>query len=222
LIKENYTDTGEIAVLHFHVLDSAKVGLSEISIDVSPDNTFDTDYNDVHFNVVDGGVNIMGEITTTTTTETTFTSMSTITTAEITSTSTSTSTITTTEITTTSTSTEIVSKNIASDDDLCKWSIKDYKKKTGKSAENTEITVNQNGMYEISITDNSGNLLDTYTINPENGKGKNSKGEEVNLPQTGNNSVGTAVATTSAFVLTITGVLAIIKSGIFNKKRENE
>ena len=61
------------------------------------------------------------------------------------------------------------------------------------------------GNYLIIITDKSGSLLETYTIDPETGKGTNSNGEEVDLPQTGNNSL--------TLLLIMLGSLSLIGMG---------
>ena len=71
------------------------------------------------------------------------------------------------------------------------------------------------------MTDADGNLLDTYVIDPVTGVGTGSDGKEVNLPQTGNNSLGTA-ATAAALALTLTGVFVVTKSDIIRKKKEEE
>ena len=98
-----------------------------------------------------------------------------------------TTTITTTELSETTTTTKILN-NIVSDEELCEWAVNDYQEKNGITAENTKLTVNSDGMYEIELSDESGNALDTYIIDPITGIGTDSSNEEVNLPQTGNNS----------------------------------
>ena len=67
---------------------------------------------------------------------------------------------------------------------LEKWSAKDYQDKTGTSA-NAEITAKGDDQYEITLTDDSGKVLDTYTIDPDTGVGTDTAGNEVDLPQTG-------------------------------------
>ncbi len=57
----NYTDNGTIAVLHFHVLDTAGAGSTYISINPDAGNIFDYDFNDVPFDVEYGEVTIVQE-----------------------------------------------------------------------------------------------------------------------------------------------------------------
>ena len=156
---------------------------------------------------------------TTTTIETTTTTSSTTTTTTTETTTTTTST-TTTEATTTTTST--TAKNVASDDDLCKWAINDYKDKTGVTPANAAITDTSDGKYTITLTDDAGNVLDTHVIDPETGVGTNAANEEVNLPQTGNNSLSSMTLALAAFAMTGIGMAAVVGSGVLKKKEENE
>lgn len=247
LATDNYTDTGSVAVFHFNVLDTAESGLSEIKINVEADNTFDVNMDDVAFESVNGGIEIAGEETTTTTTETTTTTTTTTTTAATTTTeettttteettTTETTTTTTTEATTTTTeettteSTTTVSetttttteKYFASEDELCNMAIEDYKQKTGTTPAKAEATTNADGTLSIVLTDESGKVLDTYVIDPVTGIGTNSNGSEVNLPQTGNNSMKTVAATSAALALTLLGSFAVVKSGVIRKKEDEQ
>ena len=52
-----------------------------------------------------------------------------------------------------------------------------------------EVKPASDGMYEIILKDKDNKVLDTYTIDPKTGQGTNSANEEVDLPQTGNNSM---------------------------------
>ena len=89
--------------------------------------------------------------------------------------STETSTLTTTSSTTSVT-------NIA-DEDLCSWAINDYQKKTGIVPANAEITARSENACEITLTDENGNILNVYTVDPKTGTGTDSSNAEVNLPQ---------------------------------------
>ena len=55
-----------------------------------------------------------------------------------------------------------------------------------------------------------------YTIDPETGIGTDADGEEINLPQTGNNDVRTAAACAAAILMILAGAAAIALS-----RREN-
>jgi hypothetical protein len=97
----------------------------------------------------------------------------------------------------------------------------DYKAKTGTDAAETVLKDNRDGTYSIILSDDKGNVLDTYTIDPTTGKGKNSNGDAVDLPQTGNNSLDTVTLVTIAVIFTLVGAYAIAKSGFYRKKEEN-
>ncbi len=247
LARENYTDTGEIAILHFNVLDSAKSGLSEIKINVEAENTFDVDLVDVPFEGINGGVEIKGTepittatttvtTTTTSTTDTTTTTSTTETTTTTETTISTTATTTTTEettITTTTTTTLTVTapvttatvttnKYFASEDDLCSMALEDYKQKTGTTPAKAEASTNADGTLSIVLSDENGNVLDTYVIDPVTGIGTSSNGSEVNLPQTGNNSLKTVTAASAALALTLIGSFAVVKSGVIRKKEDEQ
>ena len=99
---------------------------------------------------------------------------------------------------------------------------KDYESKNGKAPANTAAKENANGTVTIEITDAAGKVLDTYTVNPDTGIGKDSKGGEVNLPQTGNNSLGTAAALAAALLLLGAGSAAVAGSGVLRRKDEEK
>lgn len=247
LATDNYTDTGSIAIFHFNVLDTAESGLSEIKINVEADNTFDVNMDDVAFDGINGGVEIAGTETTTTTTETTTTTTTESTTTTTTTTTTTeetttTEATTTTEETTTETTTEETTtteattataettilettttvKYFASEDDLCNMASEDYKQKTGTAPAKAEATTNADGTLSIVLTDEGGKVLDTYVIDPVTGIGTSSDGSEVNLPQTGNNSLKTVTAATAALALTLLGSFAVVKSGVICKKEDEQ
>ncbi len=101
------------------------------------------------------------------------------------------------------------------DDQLEIWTEKDYKDKTGTAAR-AEITGWTDDEYEITLTDEEGKVLDTYTVNPDTGIGTNGDGKEVNLPQTGMSGVHKTIAGLAA-LMTFTGVALVKKS-----RREDE
>ena len=83
------------------------------------------------------------------------------------------------------------------------WSQKDYQDKTGTTA-NAAITGWSDTEYEITLTDDDDNVLDTYTVNPDTGVGTDAQGKEVNLPQTGMSGAHKAFAGLAA-LMTIAG-----------------
>lgn len=124
--------------------------------------------------------------------------------------------------TTTSTSvseTTITEKTIhATDEELCEWAGNDYQSKHGTKYTNAVMSVMDDGKYEITITDKTGKVLDKYIIDPETGKGTDSADNEIDLPQTGNNSPTDMLMAVLAFMLMGLGIFGIKVS--FGKKRQ--
>ncbi|MDE5853494.1 MAG: LPXTG cell wall anchor domain-containing protein [Ruminococcus sp.] len=159
--------------------------------------------------------------------ETTITTISATTSSKSKTTTTTTSTttestITTTEPTTTSSTMTTTVKHIASDEVLCDWSINNYNDQKGIMPDSAEITEKSDGKYQITLTDNSDNVLDVYVINPETGIGTDSSGNEVNLPQTGNNSLKNVLTAVGAFMMTAFGFCAVKLSGITRRKKNEQ
>ncbi|MDE6658355.1 MAG: LPXTG cell wall anchor domain-containing protein [Oscillospiraceae bacterium] len=128
-------------------------------------------------------------------------------------------TVVTTEEPTTTTATV---QHIASDEDLCDWAINDYEDKTGITPANAEINQDADGQYEITLTDDTENVLDVYVIDPNTGVGTDSNHEEVNLPQTGNNSLTNILIALSGLMTTAFGFLAVKSSGMIRRKKEEK
>ena len=108
-------------------------------------------------------------------------------------------------------------ENTYSLDELCEMALNDYQKKTGSRPESAEASVNADGTVTIQLGGQ-----ETYTVDPVTGKGTDSSGKTVNLPQTGNNSLPTAVAGITASLFTAGGAFAVLKSGIFRRKKKND
>lgn len=163
------------------------------------------------------------ETTISTTEETTETETTTSTTEETTATETTTSTTeeitipTTTIITTTDTT-----NYFASVEEMCEMASKDYKEKNGTVPAKSEAVTNADGTVSILLKNKGGETLCIYTIDPVTGVGTDNSGKEVNLPQTGNNSLGVVATATAALALTVTGAVAVMKSGVIRKKNDNE
>ena len=154
--------------------------------------------------------------TTSTTKESTTASETTITT--ITSASDTESTAATSATTITTATTTSVT-NIA-DEDLCSWAINDYQKKAGIVPANAEITARSEETCEITLTDENGNVLDVYTVDPKTGTGTDSSNAEVNLPQTGNNSMTNWLLCVGAALFMAFGFGAVKASGILKRKED--
>ena len=109
--------------------------------------------------------------------------------------------------------------NIA-DDDLCSWAINDYQKKAGIVPANAEITARSEEACEITLTDENGNVLDVYTVDPKTGTGTDSSNAEVNLPQTGNNSMTNWLLCVGAAMFMAFGFGAVKASGVLKRKED--
>ena len=81
---------------------------------------------------------------------------------------------------------------------FAEMSRKDYQKKNGGTVTANAVR-NDDDTVTVTIKDKNGNTVDTYVLDAKTGIGENSKGEEVNLPQTGTtNPAAAAVATGAA------------------------
>ena len=100
-------------------------------------------------------------------------------------------------------------QHIASDEDLLKWVKVDYEKKTGVAVYPEYISKTKE-KYEVAVKDKTGNVLDTYIIDPKTGTGINNAGD-VDLPQTGMSGAHKAVAGLAA-LMGITGIALVKRS----------
>ncbi|MDE5883918.1 MAG: LPXTG cell wall anchor domain-containing protein, partial [Oscillospiraceae bacterium] len=157
-------------------------------------------------------------VATTSAPETTTTVATTSTIAETTTSATEATTI---EQIVTEETTETAATHIASDEDLCDWAIVDYEDKTGVTAADAQITNEANGQYEITLTDQNDKVLDVYIIDPNTGTGVEvNHNEEVNLPQTGNNSLTNLLIAVGAFMMAGIGFYTVKASGVIRRKEE--
>ena len=72
----------------------------------------------------------------------------------------------------------------------------------------------------LTLTDENGNVLDVYTVDPKTGTGTDSSNAEVNLPQTGNNSMTNWLLCVGAAMFMAFGFGAVKASGIFKRKED--
>lgn len=191
----------------------------------------------------DGNMDGSDPVTTTTTTETTTTATASTTTDATTTTTAATTEVTsnsttpdTTTATTTTTFTDTTSqttntadiaetttsvtnyKNIT-EDDFIAWAKNDYQEKTGVLPVNASLSENANGAFEITLTDENGNVLDVYTVDPVTATGTNQSGEEVNLPQTGVTSMKNWLLFFGSVLLLGFGLFMVKKSGFVEMKK---
>ena len=109
--------------------------------------------------------------------------------------------------------------NIATDEELLSWAAADYMAKNEKIVSVKTLNVNDDGKYEISLYDENDEVLDKYVIDPKTGTGVNSANEEVNLPQTGMNSIIEMLIVITSVLMIGIGLIAVMYS---RKKREEE
>ena len=111
-------------------------------------------------------------------------------------------------VTTESTTTNY--KNITQED-FKDWAMKDYATKTGNTPAKAALLETADGNYAITLTDEDGEVLDVYTVNPETATGTNQANEVVSLPQTGYSDIY-KVLVGLATLMTVGGVTLIVKT----------
>lgn len=111
-------------------------------------------------------------------------------------------------VTTESTTTNY--KNITQED-FKDWAMKDYATKTGNAPAKAALLETADGKYAITLTDEDGEVLDVYTVNPETATGTNQANEVVSLPQTGCSDIY-KVLVGLAVLMTVGGGTLIVKT----------
>ena len=111
-------------------------------------------------------------------------------------------------VTTESTTTNY--KNITQED-FKDWAMKDYATKTGNAPAKSALLETADGNYAITLTDEDGEVLDVYTVNPETATGTNMANEVVSLPQTGYSDIY-KVLVGLATLMTVGGGTLIVKT----------
>ena len=111
-------------------------------------------------------------------------------------------------VTTESTTTNY--KNITQED-FKDWAMKDYATKTGNVPAKAALLETADGNYAITLTDEDGEVLDVYTVNPETATGTNQANEVVSLPQTGCSDIY-KVLVGLAVLMTVGGGTLIVKT----------
>ena len=102
-------------------------------------------------------------------------------------------------------------KDYASVERFAEMSRKDYQKKNGGTVTANAVR-NDDDTVTVTIKDKNGNTVDTYVLDAKTGIGENSKGEEVNLPQTGTTNPAAAAAATGAAAAVTVGAYLIFRS----------
>ena len=106
-----------------------------------------------------------------------------------------------------------------SEQTLCDWAKWDYCFKTGKTVK-ASVVSSKGGKVTIALTDPDGNQVDTYVVDAADGIGTDAAGAEVNLPQTGNNSMADIMLAAAAFMMLAAGAAAVYGASR-RRKEEN-
>ncbi|WP_295076919.1 leucine-rich repeat domain-containing protein [Ruminococcus sp.] len=147
--------------------------------------------------------------TTVTTTTVTTTASTTTTTAATTVTTPSTAAMTSSTTTAAATVTSDMFEDIGTPKQLAEWAVVDYQYRNGKHVRGTDINTTDSGVYEITLKDADGNVLDIYYIDPQTGEGTNSADESVDLPQTGSNSKLNMIIVFASLMMVILGMVSV-------------
>ena len=110
--------------------------------------------------------------------------------------------------------------HIADDDVLCSWVNNDFQRRVKSDGSTASIRSKSSGKYEIAVTDESSEVLDVYTIDPETGKGVNSANATVDLPQTGKTSPLNELMAFLAVALAGAGAFIINRSTILRRRND--
>ena len=111
----------------------------------------------------------------------------------------------------TSVTTTTTMEYFASEEELGKMAMEDYRQKTGTIPAKAETAANADGTLSIALYDADGKLLDTYAIDPVTGTGTDSAGGEVSLPQTGYSGIYKVIAGL-AVLMTLGGSAIMIRT----------
>ena len=104
---------------------------------------------------------------------------------------------------------------------LCHRAEKDFERKSDLIVATKECEVVDNKCI-ITLKDIDENVLDVYTIDPKTGMGTNSVGEEVDLPQTGNNSMKNWLYAFGSMFMIGLGAIAVKSSGFIRRKKDEQ
>ncbi|MEE5993444.1 MAG: glycoside hydrolase family 3 C-terminal domain-containing protein [Oscillospiraceae bacterium] len=116
---------------------------------------------------------------------------------------------------------EVDTRFFGTPEEIADMAVIDYQKKTGIDCHWTNILVDDDtNTVTVTLADDNGNIITTYIIDRVTGMGKTADGKEVNLPQTGNNSMTNLLTALGAFLMIGFGGITMRLSGFFRKKDE--
>ena len=100
---------------------------------------------------------------------------------------------------------------------------KDYHKRNkGRKVDSSTITVDEDGNVNIEIHSDDGTVLDTYKVDPVTGKGTNSAGDEIDLPQTGFSFIATVAVPICSVLIILGGLILLSWCRPFRKEKKYE
>ena len=72
----------------------------------------------------------------------------------------------------------------------------------------------------ITLSDDSGEIVDFYFVDAATGSGEDANGKEINLPQTGNNAVSNLLLVVAALMMIAAGAVTLSTSGIIRRRKD--
>ena len=110
-------------------------------------------------------------------------------------------------------------------EELNDMALNDYEQKTGIRPEVARAEIIDENTVVISLgeyVDDEFEVYDYYIVDPVTGEGYSSDGEEVDLPQTGNNSPVTAAMVSVSVLMIAAGAFTVLRSGVLRRKSAEE
>ena len=108
---------------------------------------------------------------------------------------------------------------VYSDEDLCEWAEKDYFDKYQETV-TAKIGRRDQDKLIITLSDDSGEIVDFYFVDAATGSGEDANGVKINLPQTGNNAVSDLLLVVAALMMIAAGAVTLSASGIIRRRKD--
>lgn len=113
-------------------------------------------------------------------------------------------------------------KGCLSAEELGRMAQMDILRRRGMLIADTKVERKADGSDVITMIDFTDEIADVYTIDPLTGKGTNSSGEAVDLPQTGISSPVAAAGAAAGMFLVTAGMTALFCSGALRRRKDAE
>ena len=109
-------------------------------------------------------------------------------------------------------------ENIYDADVIEEMAAQDYLQRFGTESDYVETMLYLDGSYTVSFRNRDSEEEVLYTLDAVTAKGTDNTGEQINLPQTGNNAPGTAAVTVCALLLLMAGAGLLYRSRRLSRK----